>query len=182
MDRQMEGKPKVPSGVNTGRGLIRVNRRWEGNLTDKFTLSKSKYLKNIVPWQLFLLFRCFNPLPHRSAFSFILSSEINAYLKQIKKVFSQSETIYFSAYWLISLFWITSDFFHSLNAAHFENLNAYNFLICEQKHQVWIVIFLVRTWGTFWYQNNSDLLKFFDFAFSAPPASVSEAMHVTYVT
>ena len=26
-------------------------------------------------------------------------------------------------------------------------------------------IFLVRTWGTFWYQNNSDLLKIFDFAF-----------------
>ena len=23
---------------------------------------------------------------------------------------------------------------------------------------MWVVIFLVRTWGTFWYQNNSDLL------------------------
>ena len=58
--------------------------------------------------------------------------------------------------------------FHLLNAAHFENSNAYNFL-CDQKHQVWVGIFLVRTWRTFWYQNNSDLLKNFDFAFSAPP-------------
>ena len=40
-----------------------------------------------------------------------------------------------------------------------------------------VVIFLFRTWGTFWYQNNSDLLKFFYFEFSTPPASVSEAMH-----
>ena len=30
--------------------------------------------------------------------------------------------------------------------------------------------------------NNSDLLKFFDFEFSTPPASVSEAMRVTYAT
>ena len=29
-----------------------------------------------------------------------------------------------------------------------------------------------------WYQNYSDLLKFFDFAFPIPPASVSEAMYV----
>ena len=70
----------------------------------------------------------------------------------------------------------------SFNAAHFESSNAYNFLICEQKHQVWLVIFLDRTRGTFWYQNNSDLLKFFDFEFSTPPASVSEAMRVTYAT
>ena len=69
-----------------------------------------------------------------------------------------------------------------LNAAHFESSNAYNFLICEQKHEVWVVIFLVRTRGTFWYQNNSDLLKFFDFEFLTPPVSVSETMHVTYAT
>ena len=56
------------------------------------------------------------------------------------------------------------------------------FLFVNKKHQVWVVIFLVRTWGTFWYQNNSDLLKFFDFEFSTPPASVNEAMHVTYAT
>ena len=72
--------------------------------------------------------------------------------------------------------------FHSLNAAHFESSKAYNFLICEQKHQVWVDIFLVRTWGTFWYQNNSDLQNSSDFAFSEPPASVSEVMHVYYVT
>ena len=47
---------------------------------------------------------------------------------------------------------------------------------------MWVVIFLVRTGGTFWYQNNSDLLKFFDFEFSTLPASVSEAMHLTYAT
>ena len=34
----------------------------------------------------------------------------------------------------------------------------------------------------FWYQINSDLLKFFGSEFSTPPASVSEAMHVTYAT
>ena len=81
----------------------------------------------------------------------------------------------FSLYRFFYHLWL----FHSLNAAHFESSNAYNFLIFEQKHQVWVVIFLVRTWGTFWYQTNSDLLKFFDFEFSKPPASVSEAMHVT---
>ena len=76
----------------------------------------------------------------------------------------------------VEFFWITSDFsIHLINAAHFHSSNAYNFLICEQNNQVWVVIFLVRTWGTFWYQNNSDLLKFFDFEFSTPPASVSEA-------
>ena len=53
--------------------------------------------------------------------------------------------------------------FHSLNAVHFESSIAYNFLICEKKHQEWAVIFLVRTWGRFWYQNNSDLLNFFRF-------------------
>ena len=58
--------------------------------------------------------------------------------------------------------------FYSLNAAHFESSNAHNFHICEQKHQVWIDSFLVRAWGTLWYQNNSDLTKLFDFVFSAP--------------
>ena len=47
---------------------------------------------------------------------------------------------------------------------------------------MWVAIFLVRTWGTFWYQNYSDLLNFFDFEFSTPPASVNEAMHVSYGT
>ena len=54
----------------------------------------------------------------------------------------------------------------------------------NKNTKVWVVIFLVRTWGTIWYQNtgNSDLLKFFDFEFSTPPASVSGTMHVTYAT
>ena len=44
---------------------------------------------------------------------------------------------------------------------------------------MWVGIFLVRTRGTFWYQNNSDLLNFFDFEFSTSPASLA-SMHVTY--
>ena len=51
-----------------------------------------------------------------------------------------------SLYFHCSIFWITSDFsIHLINAAHFESSDAYNFLICEQNHQVWVVIFLVRT-------------------------------------
>ena len=112
---------------------------------------------------------------------FILSSEFNAYQKQIK--WYQSLVKLISAYIFTVAFFLGHLWlYHSLNAAHFESSNAYNFLICEQKHQVCVVIFLVRTWGTFWYQNNSDLLKFFEFAFSTPPASVSEEIHVTYAT
>ena len=118
---------------------------------------------------------------------FILSSEINAYQKQIKMISITSEMIWYqslvidiSLYFHCCVFFYHLWLFHSLNAAHFESSNAYNFLICEPKHQVWVVIFLVRTWGTFWYQNNSDLLNFFYFGFSTPPASVSEAMQVTY--
>ena len=91
-------------------------------------------------------------------------------------IWYQSLVIDISLYFHCSVFLDHLWLFHSLNAAHFESSNAYNFLICEQKHQVWVVIFLVRTWGKFWYQNNSDLLNFFDFEFSTPPASVSEAM------
>ena len=122
-------------------------------------------------------------------FYFILSSEIIAYQKQIKVISITCEMIWYqslvidiSLYFHCSVFFDHLWLFHSLNAAHFESLYAYNFLICEQKHQVWVVIFLVRTWGTIWYQNNSDLLNFFIFEFSTPPASVSEAMHVTYAT
>ena len=86
-----------------------------------------------------------------------------------------------SLYFHCSVFGITSDFsIHLMQLT--SKVHTYNFLIREQKHQVWVVIFLVRTRGTFWYQNNSDLLNFFDFEFSTPPASVSEAMHVTYAT
>ena len=56
------------------------------------------------------------------------------------------------------------------------------FFTYEQIHQVWLRIFLVRTRRTFWYQDIPKMLKCFDFAFSTPPASVSEAMHVTYAT
>ena len=109
------------------------------------------------------------------------------HINKIKVISITSEMIWYqSLVFDISLYFHCSVFldhlwlFHSLNAAHFESSNACNFLICQDKHQVWVVIFLVRTWGTFWYQINSDLLKFFDFEFSTPPASVSEAMHVTY--
>ena len=53
--------------------------------------------------------------------------------------------------------------FYWLTAVHFRTSNAYNFLICGQKHQVWVFIFLIRTWGIFWYQNYLSLLKFFVF-------------------
>ena len=42
-------------------------------------------------------------------------------------------------------FLITFGLFHSPNAAHFESSNAYNFLICDQKHHVRAGIFVVRT-------------------------------------
>ena len=124
------------------------------------------------------------------SFYFILSSDINAYQKQIKVILITSEMIWYqslvidiSLYIHCSVFWITTDFsIHLMQLTLNVQTNAYNFLNCEQKHQVCVVIFLVRTWGTFWYQKKSDLLKFFDFEFSIPPASVSEAMHVTYAT
>ena len=62
-------------------------------------------------------------------------------------------------YNLLDYLWL----FHWLTAVHFRTSNAYNFLICEQKHQVWVFIFLVRTWGIFWYQNYLGLLKFLVF-------------------
>ena len=43
--------------------------------------------------------------------------------------------------------WITSDVsihLTSLNVPHFRNSNAYNSVIYEQKHKVWVFIFLVR--------------------------------------
>ena len=52
--------------------------------------------------------------------------------------------------------WITSDVsihLTSLNVPHFRNSNAYNSVIYERKHKVWVFIFLVRTLGTMWYQN-----------------------------
>ena len=47
--------------------------------------------------------------------------------------------------------WITSDVsihLTSLNVPQFRNSNAYNSVIYEQKHKVWVFIFLVRTLGT----------------------------------
>ena len=82
-----------------------------------------------------------------SSIYFILSSEINAYQKQIKVISFTSEMLYFHC----SVSGLPLTFFHSLNAFHFRTSNANNFLICEQKHQVWVCIFLVRTWQIFWY-------------------------------
>ena len=121
---------------------------------------------------------------------FILSSEINVYQKQIKVISITSEMIWYQSLVIdISLYFHCSVFldhlwlFHSLNAAHFVSSNAYNFLICEQNHQVWVVIFLARTWGTFWYQNNSDLLKFFEFEFSTSRFSEwGNACNLCYAT
>ena len=58
--------------------------------------------------------------------------------------------------------WITSDVsihLTSLNVPHFRNSNAYNSVIYERKHKVWVFIFLVRTLGTMWYQNYYRDLK-----------------------
>ena len=76
-----------------------------------------------------------------------------------------------------SVFFITSDF--SIHLMHFTS-NAHNFHICERKYQVCVYIFLARTCQIFWYQNYLGLLKFFVFAFSAPPFSVRERLHVAY--
>ena len=123
-----------------------------------------------------------------NAFYFILSSEINAYQNQIKVISITSEMI-----WYQSLVNDISLYFHcsvlgsplAFPFTLFSSLRKFKRLLLSYlwtKHLVWVVVFLVRTWETFWYQNNSDLLKFFDFEFSTPPASVSEAMHVTYAT
>ena len=40
-------------------------------------------------------------------------------------------------------------------------LNSNNSVVYGQKHKVWVLVFLVRTSGTFWDQNWADLKKFF---------------------
>ena len=63
--------------------------------------------------------------------------------------------------------WITSDVsihLTSLNVPHFRNSNAYNSVIYERKHKVWVFIFLVRTLGTMWYQNYLCFQKVLVFA------------------
>ena len=40
-------------------------------------------------------------------------------------------------------------------------LNSNNSVVYVQKHKVWVLVFLVRTSGTFWDQNWADLVKFF---------------------
>ena len=59
--------------------------------------------------------------------------------------------------------WITSDVsihLTSLNVPHFRNSNAYNYVIYERKHKVWVFIFLVRMLGTMRYQNYLCFQKF----------------------
>ena len=104
---------------------------------------------------------------------FILSSEINAYQNQIKVISITSEMIVIdiSLYFHCIVFWITSDF--SIHLMQFTS---------KVQTPITFLFGLKNIRGTFWYQNNLDLLKIIDFAFSTPPASVSEAMHVTYAT
>ena len=62
--------------------------------------------------------------------------------------------------------WITSEFsihLTSLDVPHFRNSNAYNSVIYERKHKVWVFIFLVRTLGTMWYQKLFVFSKMFGF-------------------
>ena len=66
--------------------------------------------------------------------------------------------------------WINPDIsihLTSLNVPHFSNSNAYNSIIYERKHKVWVFIFLVRTLGgtkiicvfkTFWFLHFHRLL------------------------
>ena len=116
-----------------------------------------------------------------SSIYFILSSEINVYQKWIKVIFSpQNLILIFSLVIDISRyhhcsdvirFWITPDvsiYLTSLNVSHFRNSNAYNSVIYERKHKVWVFIFLVRTLGTMWYQNYLRFQKILVFAFSPP--------------
>ena len=91
------------------------------------------------------------------------------------------QVIDISLYFHCSVFWITSDFSIHLMQLTSKVQTPITFLFVNKTLSVGS-FFLVKTWGTYWYQNNSDLLKFFDFKFSTPPASVSEAMHVTYAT
>ena len=39
-------------------------------------------------------------------------------------------------------------------------LNSNNFVVYDQKHKVWVLVFLVRTSGAFWDQNWADSVKF----------------------
>ena len=88
--------------------------------------------------------------------------------------------------WLISACIFTVAFLdylwllHSLNAFHNRTSNAHNFLICERKHQVWVCIFLVRTFQIFWHQNYFGFTKKIRFCISAPPFSVDERLHIAY--
>ena len=69
-----------------------------------------------------------------------------------------------SLYFHCSVFWITSDF--SIHLMHFtsELQTPIAFLFANENIKC----------GIFWYQNYLGLLKFFVFAFSAPPFSVGE--------
>ena len=113
-----------------------------GNKVDKCTAQTTHHLQDF--FSIVNINPChagYNYILHSSQncilFYFILSSEINAYLKQIKMEFSQSKTI-----WLISAYialMIDSTFldylwlFYSLNVVQFKSSNAYNFLIFEQN-------------------------------------------------
>ena len=109
---------------------------------------------------------------------FILSSEINVYISKMDKsdIFTAELILILSLVIDISRYfhrrvWITSDVsihLTSLNVPHFRNSNAYNSVIYEREHKVWVFIFLVRTLGTMWYQNYLCFQKFLVFAFSPP--------------
>ena len=61
-------------------------------------------------------------------------------------IFSLVNVIDISRYFHCGV-WITSDVsihLTSLNLPHFRNSNAYNFVIYERKHKVWVFIFLER--------------------------------------
>ena len=108
---------------------------------------------------------------------FILSSESQCISNMDKSdIFTAELILIFSLVIDISRYfhcrvWITSDVsihLTSLNVPHFSNSNAYNSVIYERKHKVWVFIFLVRMLGTMWYQNYLCFQKFLVFVFSPP--------------
>ena len=98
------------------------------------------------------------------------------HIKQIKVI---SITSYSAYIFHCSVFWITSDF--SIHLLHFnsELQTPITFFICERKHQVWVCIFLVRTYfGTtiIWVCYIFSFLHFQHLLFQW----VSETFHVAY--
>ena len=98
--------------------------------------SSSTYIENILLY--FILYsenHCISKLDKIGIFT------------DVKFHRSQKSLVTDISLYLHCRFWITSDvsiYLTSLNVSHFRNSNAYNSVIYEQKHKVWVFIFLER--------------------------------------